>query len=143
MGNAAAGIRLIFWVQARTFINGLTRGEPRTRLKNAGILLLRVVAFSVFYLVIRFGFLGIASQPGVDAGFSKIMLSSMSHALGAILLLGAIKYAYQVFYLSEDLEWLIASPVPTSRVFIAKFIEKWGYSGHIVFSLGWPLCLAH
>jgi hypothetical protein len=141
--SAAANIRLLLWVYYRSFVNGLARGDWKSRWKNAGVFFSRLLAFAAFYLIFRYAlFEGAAATGENEAGITAMVLSVM-HALGALLLLGAIRFAYQVFYLSADLEWLLASPVPSSRIFIAKFLENWMYSGLIVFSFGWPIALAY
>jgi len=141
--TAASNMRLLMWVYARSFINGLTHGSGKERFKNIGVLASRLFAFVAFYFFFRYLMFGGAAMTGADEREISAITSSMIHALGAFLLLGAIKFAYQVFYLSPDLEWLLSSPIPTSRIFIAKFIENWIYSGQIVFSFGWPIVIAY
>jgi len=140
---AFAEIRLLLWVQFRALINGLLRGEPSSRLKNWAGSLIRLIAFGAIYVVMRYGFFELAAMPEAPKGMADLFIIFLLHMLGAILLLGAIRYAYQVFYLSDDLEWLLSSPVSSSRIFTAKFIENWMYGGQIVFTLGWPICIAY
>ncbi len=143
MTGVIAGIRLVLWAQFRSFINGLTKGSMSARLRTGGLLVLRLFAFAFIFVTMRFAFSAMSTLSGRERDLSDIIFTSLIHVLGAVLLLGAIKYAYQVFFLSDDIEWLLSTPIPPTRIFTAKFIENWSYSGQVVFSIGWPLCLAY
>ncbi len=156
-GRTVRVVLLLLEAQVQLLRNGLRRGTARTRVAWAGaaIALLMAGTFLGFWGYSLGRVLRAVRGPEiavfVQAGLDPELLSPerllaplvflLVTAVWGMILLSGLGTAIQTFFLSSDLELLMAAPIPTRAVFAAKFLESLGVAYLLLFTLGAPALL--
>lgn len=146
---------LLLGARLRLFYNSLRRGTGRARFGwiAAGLGLLAAATFSGFGGFGLTRLLVALQRPEIrqallEANFPlpslqpDLLLGSILAVLvlvvWGIVLLSSLGAALNNFYLSSDLDLLVAAPIPMRAIFTAKFLEGLGLSYLLLFALGGP-----
>ncbi|MGC8873756.1 MAG: putative ABC transporter permease subunit [Chloroflexia bacterium] len=153
-GRTLRTVLLLLEAQWLLFRNHLRRSEPRRRLAwvLGGI---GLGAAGTFFAVWGYA-LGrlLRTATGVDlalfveAGLAPDLLSPerllaplvflVVTGVWGLILLSGLGTAIRTFYLSSDLELLMAAPIPSRAIFAAKFLESLGIAYLLLFTLALP-----
>ncbi len=124
----------IGWIAAAV---GLAVGGGMSALAGYGLSrLLETFAHPDAQPVLRESGLELSSvQPEVLVGS---LLGVLVIGVWGLILLGSLGAALNNFYLSSDLDLLVAAPLPMRAIFAAKFLEGLGVGYLLLFALGGP-----
>jgi ABC-2 type transport system permease protein len=122
----------------RLFLANFTRGEKKKRYVRSAtmvIILATLVGFS-------FGAYGIFRLIGthIDGGFhvAAFVVAVTFHALLVVAFIFDIVATANIFFLSSDLNLLMAAPLSTRKIFALKYVEAMGSGSVITLLLGLP-----
>ena len=106
---------------------------------SALITLLWAVIFGVFVYALRY--FTAEEMFGTIAATKLLSMILMTFAFVAII--SNMITTFSTFFLSEDLELIMTSPVPSSAMYTARFIETLAEASWMVLVFGFPVFLAY
>jgi len=116
-------------------------GAERKRL--AGIGLLVVGLWAVIYVVCLRALIYFTAEEMFGIIAATKLLSMMLVTLAFVAVISNLITSFSTFFLSEDLELIIASPVPGCAIYTVRFIETLVESSWMVLLFGFPVFLAY
>jgi hypothetical protein len=124
-------------------LSGFLRGEVRKRIARiitAAAILAAVVLFAVgayeFFAVLK-------SVGGLGPATAAAMVTLTFHAILVIALLFDIATTANIFFLSSDLGFLMAVPLPTLRVFALKYLEAMVSASFVALFIAFPIMIGY
>lgn len=141
-GGGGAGILWLIWPKLKARINRARTDEARL-FKALGLGFVGVFFWSFIFVIIWRMLLYFRNTQGIgDLLASKLLGLALLTFLG-ILLLSNIITSLSTFFLSKDMELLMASPVDRVQVYGARLVETVANSSWMVALLMVPLFLAY
>jgi len=148
-------VLLLLGVQVLLFWNQVRRGTVRARIAWAamGAALLAAASFlgawgyALGRLFPSLGRpemaelvrgIGLAPELFAPDRLLVLLVSVLVTAVWGLILLGGMGSAIEIFYLSSDLELLLAAPIPMRAIFAAKFLQSLGLGYLMLFALAGP-----
>lgn len=136
-------LRRLIWYRIRILLSGVLHGKSRVRLIRllVTVLIIAIGFGGVFYAFhTLFGMLRGAGQTGLD--ISKFVIIATLHGIFFIALTIDIATTMSIFFLSSDLNLLMASPLSTTKVFSIKYIDAMASSSLLSIILALPAAIA-
>jgi len=131
----------LWWVRARSALNTLRGGDRHARTR-----LLLFAALGVTFMVS--GFAGAAFLFGKFEQVEYLAELLIRRSLGLVLyfftgllVFSSLVAGFSSLYLAEDLQLLVASPISTRRLFLARLAEVWLQSSWMMLVFALPIAL--
>ncbi len=116
-------------------------GAERKRL--VAISLLVVGLWAVLYVVCLKALTYFTAEETFGIIAATKLLSMMLVTLAFVAVISNLITSFSTFFLSEDLELIMASPVPAAAIYAVRFIETLVESSWMVLLFGFPIFLAY
>ena len=131
----------LWWVRARSALNTLRAGDRHARTR-----LLLFAALGVTFMVS--GFAGAAYLFGKFEQVEYLAELLIRRSLGLVLyfftgllVFSSLVAGFSSLYLADDLQLLVASPISTRRLFLARLAEVWLQSSWMMLVFALPIAL--
>jgi ABC-2 type transport system permease protein len=116
-------------------------GAERKRLISIGLLVAGL--WAVLYIICVKALIYFTSEEMFGIIAATKLLSMTLATLAVVAVISNIITSFSAFFLSEDLELIIASPIPASSVYTVRFFETLLESSWMVLLFGLPVFLAY
>ncbi len=139
--DAGVPLWLLLWPRSRSLRNTVTRGERRALyvgLGGVGFLFWLAIFAAVYFLV---GKAWAFDQIGVV--LARKVLEMFLTSLFVLLAFSNVITALSTYFLSEDLELVLALPVSRTRFHYARFVDTLTQSSWMMMLFGVPVFLAY
>ncbi|MEA2626435.1 MAG: type transport system permease protein [Candidatus Binatota bacterium] len=123
--------------------NRWRRTTQTDHLRFAGLGLLAVVFWIGIFLFFARVLVYFQAIPELGPVLAERMLGMILLTFFSILLFSNVVTALSVFYLSADLGFLLAAPLPAGRLHVARFLETLWDSSWMILLFGLPVLLAY
>ncbi len=127
------------WKRFRNKLRQSSQDRMRYPLLSVLVFVLWIVIYAVFVKALYY-----FTAEEMFGGVAAVKLLSMLMVTFVfVALISSVITTFSTYYLSEDLELLMASPVPASALYSARFIETLTDSSWMVLLFGFPVFLAY
>jgi ABC-2 type transport system permease protein len=138
-----AGVLRLLEPKWRTGLARLRQGRSGNGGRAVAVLSLGATFWLIAFLVLRRVLLTAKAAPEIGELLPPKLLGIAMLTFASILLLSNIITALSTFFLSKELDALIASPVDWLKLYLAKLLETTLYSSWMVILLAVPLFAAY
>lgn len=140
---ADAGVLRLLEPKWRTGLARIRRGQGGNGGRAAALLLLGAIFWTITFLVLRRVLTTAQAAPEIGSLLPPKLLGVAMLTFASILLLSNVITALSTFFLSKELDALIASPVDWLYLYLSKLVETMLHSSWMVAILAVPLFAAY
>lgn len=122
---------------------GFTRGQASRRAARI-IGLCAVLAAVVLFVLGAYAFFTVLKSSGeIGTTVAAVMVTLTFNAILILALVFDIATTTNIFFLSSDLDLLMAAPLPTLRVFAVKYLEAMVSASFVALFIAFPILLGY
>lgn len=140
--NLARNVLLLLSPRWKKTKNGL-RNSKKERLRLPFLMGLVVALWVVIYVVFVKALAYFAAEEMFGTIAATKLLSMILVTFTFVLVISNIITTFSSFYLSNDLEFIMAGPAPSNALFSARFVETLVDSSWMVLVFGFPVFMAY
>jgi ABC-2 type transport system permease protein len=119
------------------------KNSKRDRLRTPFLAALVIALWAVIYVVFVKALAYFTAEEMFGTIAATKLLSMLLMTFAFVLVISNIITTFSSYYLSADLELIMAGPVPAKSLYSARFIETLGDSSWMVLVFGFPVFLAY
>jgi ABC-2 type transport system permease protein len=124
-------------------LSGFTRGQMVRRVARIIAVCAVLAAVALFVMGADAFFTVLGGTGSLGAGAAIVIVTLTFSAILVLALVFDIATTTNIFFLSSDLDLLMAAPVPTRRVFILKYIEAMVSGSFVALFVGFPVLFGY